>query len=224
MRPSPVSTSKEATVSCTSPKRNDVASMPTPASAPPSVIDFNCGTTCGMSPCASVASERASNVVMPSASTMPAAGSSFRTRLKCLRLIRGAGRSARSRKRFEVSLASPTRAEPPTPSSACSAAIFSACVTNGSVRPAETPLVEERPAHRIVRADVALAHQHLEQVRVAVLGAEHLRAGPEIGPPGAAEALVEALRVERVDLVPVRVEALGPGVERKRVVPAQILD
>src|SRR5215470_15834711 len=224
MRPSPVSTSKDATVSCTRPKRNEVASMPTPASAPPSVIDFNCGTTCGIRPCASVASARSAKLVMPSASTMPAAVSSFRTRLKCLRLMRGGGRSALSRKRFEVSFARPTRAAPPPESSDLRAAIFSACVTNGSVRPAETPLIQERPAHRIVRADVALAHQHLEQMRVAVLGAEHFRAGPKVRAPGATEALVESLRVERVDFFPVRIEALGPGIERERVMSAEVLD
>jgi len=32
--------------------------MPTPAAAPPRVIDFSCGTTQGITPCASVASTR----------------------------------------------------------------------------------------------------------------------------------------------------------------------
>src|SRR5436309_3527717 len=84
--------------------------------------------------------------------------------------------------------------------------------------------IKERPAHRIVRADVALAHQDLEQMRAAVPGAEHLRARPQVRAPDAAEPLVEALRIERLDLLPARVEALRPRVERVRVVAAQILD
>src|SRR5439155_15635867 len=42
--------------------------------------------------------------------------------------------------------------------------------------------------------------------------------------PDAAEALVELLRIERADLLPVAVEALRPRVERHRVMAAQVLD
>ena len=54
--------------------------------------------------------------------------------------------------------------------------------------------------------------------------AEHLRADREVRAPDAAEALVEALGVERLDALPVAVEALGPRVERQRVMAAQVLD
>src|SRR2546425_11878014 len=84
-------------------------------------------------------------------------------------------------------------------------------------------VIKERSAHRMVRADVALAHQDLEQMRAAVPGAEHLRARPQVRAPDAAEPLVEAHRIERLDLLPTRVEALRPRVERVRVVAAQVL-
>jgi hypothetical protein len=56
MRPSPSSTSISSTVSCTRPWRCEEDSMPTPATAPPSVIVFSCGTTAGMTPCGRQAS------------------------------------------------------------------------------------------------------------------------------------------------------------------------
>src|SRR5581483_4093211 len=86
-------------------------------------------------------------------------------------------------------------------------------------------VVQELPAHRVARRrDVALAHHDLEQMRTPVRRAEHLGAGPQVGAPDAAEALVELLRVERPDLLPVPVEALGPDVERERVIASQVLD
>ena len=54
--------------------------------------------------------------------------------------------------------------------------------------------------------------------------AEHLGAGDEIGAPHAAEALVEALRISAWILLPVAIEALGPGIQREGVVAAQVLD
>src|SRR3989442_15845589 len=74
--------------------------------------------------------------------------------------------------------------------------------------------VEEPSAHRMVRADVALAHQDLEQMRAAGPRAEHLRARPQVRTPDAAEPLVEAHRIERLDLLPARIEALRPRIDR----------
>src|SRR2546426_8828984 len=61
-------------------------------------------------------------------------------------------------------------------------------------------------------------------MRAAGPGAEHLRARPQVRAPDAAEPLVEAHRIERLDLLPARVEALRPRIERVRVVAAQVLD
>src|SRR5437867_2998210 len=83
--------------------------------------------------------------------------------------------------------------------------------------------VEEGAAHRIALANVALAHRDLEQMGARIARAEHLGAGPEIGAPLAAEGLVEASRVERMDRRPVLLEALGPAVQGERVMAAQIL-
>src|SRR3989449_4494699 len=85
-------------------------------------------------------------------------------------------------------------------------------------------VIKERSAHRMVRADVALAHQDLEQMRAAGPRAEHLRARPQVRTPDAAEPLVEAHRIERLDLLPARIEALRPCIERERVVAAQGFD
>src|SRR5438445_13814919 len=64
----------------------------------------------------------------------------------------------------------------------------------------------------------------MEEVQAALRQTEYLGAAVEIDPPDAAEALVEALRIERADPLPIAVEALRPGVERERVVAAQVLD
>src|ERR1700694_524117 len=61
-------------------------------------------------------------------------------------------------------------------------------------------------------------------MRVSLGRAEHLGAAVQVDAPDAAEALVEAPRIERADALPVAVEALAPGVEGQRVVPAQVLD
>src|SRR5207248_9971575 len=68
------------------------------------------------------------------------------------------------------------------------------------------------------------AEHDLEDMRASLGRAEHLGAAVEVGEPDAAEALVELLRIERVDLLPVALEALDPRVQRERVVPAQVLD
>jgi hypothetical protein len=52
--PAPVSTSISSTDSCGSPLRKDVASIPSPVTAPPSVIVRSWGTTRGIRPCGSV--------------------------------------------------------------------------------------------------------------------------------------------------------------------------
>src|SRR5437667_425807 len=85
--------------------------------------------------------------------------------------------------------------------------------------------IKELAAHGIAAAGhVAFRKQHLEEVQAALRQAECLGAAVEIDPPDAAEALVEALRIERADPLPVAVEALRPGVERERIVAAQVLD
>src|SRR6267143_399289 len=58
-------------LSCTRPWRCEEESMPTPATAPPRVMVFSCGTTAGITPCARQSATSASYVTMPSASTWP---------------------------------------------------------------------------------------------------------------------------------------------------------
>src|SRR5690606_27214643 len=188
--------------------------MPTPASAPPSVMVFSWGTTAGMTPCGRQASTSVSYGVMPSASTKPSP--TLRTSLKARTSRRRRGAASRSRKRFDVSFSSAT-APWLALSLAASSSFFLAwrCVAG----------IEEIPCHRIARArDVALREDDLEEVRLPVRRAEHLRAAVEVHAPDAPEALVEAPGVERADPVPVAVEALGPVIERERIVPAQVLD
>src|SRR2546422_3650199 len=149
---------------------------------------------------------------MPSASTWPSL--IRRTSLKWRTSSRRRAAPARSRNRFEVSFASPT-GPLPSLSRAAKASFFVVCRL----------FVEESPAHRIAGLrDVALGEHDLEQVRVPLGRAEHFGAAVEIDPPDAAEALVEALRIELANALPVAVEALRPGVERERVVAAQGLD
>src|SRR3954468_4920715 len=172
---------------------------------------------------------------MPSASTEPPATSTRSTSSKPERSTFGFADGCRSRKRLEVFLARPisTLPERTLASSLSSLAWwFVEVILRRGVYPERaegllrmTLLVQEVPAHRVAaRGQVALAHHDLEQMRASVRRAEHLGAGPEVGAPDAAEALVEFLRVERADLVPVAVEALGPGVERERVIAPQVLD
>src|SRR3954466_3706044 len=155
---------------------------------------------------------------MPSVSTHPAAASTASTALKPRTSSLRRAAPARSRNRFDVSLARPTG---PCPSLSCAAraSLFRECGCCGLW------FVEEAPAHGVVRhRDVALREHDLEKMREPGRRAEHLGAAVEIHAPDAAEALVEFARIERADLVPVAVEALGPGVERHRVMAAQVLD
>src|ERR1051325_3838145 len=152
---------------------------------------------------------------MPSASTQPACGSTASTSRKALTSSPRPGCAARSRKRFEVSF---FRASAPLPCLSCavSASFFLVC---------GLALVEEVPGHGVARArDIPLGEHDLEKMGAARSRAEHLGAAVEVHPPDAAEALVEALRIERADALPAAVEALGPHVERERVVAAQVLD
>src|SRR5205809_1219567 len=149
---------------------------------------------------------------MPSASTWPSL--IRRTSLKWRTSSRRRAAPARSRNRFEVSFASPT-GPLPSLSRAAKASFYVVCRL----------FVGESPAHRIAGLrDVALGEHDLEQVRVPLGRAEHFGAAVEIDPPDAAEALVEALRIELANALPVAVEALRPGVERERVAAAQVLD
>src|SRR3989475_13335979 len=128
---------------------------------------------------------------------------------------RGCPCRSRSRNRFDVLFARPIPPGPPAASSARSRASLLSWLFTG---------VEEGAAHRIVVAYVALAHHDLEEVRLAMGGAEHLGARPEVGPPDSAEPLVEFPGIELVHPLPITVEAPRPVVERERVVAAQVLD
>src|SRR5258708_27160678 len=151
---------------------------------------------------------------MPSAETRARATSTSTTSLKRERSTRGRACRSRSRKRFDVLFARPTPPGPPASSARSRASLLSWLFTG----------VEEGAAHRIVVADVAFAHHDLEEVRLAVGGAEHLGARPEVGPPDSAEPLVEFPGIELVHRLPITVEAPRPGVERQRVVAPQVLD
>src|SRR6266850_6413979 len=158
---------------------------------------------------------------MPSVSTEPAAASNSSTWLKPRTSSLRRATLWRSRKRFDVSLASPTGPSPAL-SRAARASLFLECCCCGLFA---LLFVEEAPAHRVARhRDVTLGEHDLEKVGAARRRAEHLGAAVEVHAPDAAEALVEALRVERADTLPVAVEALGPHVEGERVVAAQVLD
>src|SRR5256885_5386393 len=159
---------------------------------------------------------------MPSASTASALTES--TWLNSRTSSRRRGGAARSRKRLEVSFASPTGpASPPSGalSRAARAPFFCACCLRGLL----VKFVEEVARQRIARGrDVALGEDDLEEVRLAGRRAEHLGAAVEIDAPDAAEALVEFLRIEPPDRLPAAVEALGPDVERERVMAAQVFN
>src|SRR5258708_23232918 len=87
------------------------------------------------------------------------------------------------------------------------------------------PVVEKSAAHRIiVLREITLAEHDLEQVRSQTWRAKHFGTGIQIGAPYAAKVFAEFRRIERPDLVPVAVEALGPGIQRQRIVTAQVLD
>src|SRR5882672_581920 len=152
---------------------------------------------------------------MPSAATLERAVSTSTTSLKPERSTRGRACASRSRNRLEVFFASPIPFGPPAASSARSRASLLSWLLTG---------VEEGAGHRVVLADVALAHDDLEQVGLTHGRAEHLGAGPEIRPPDTAELLVELAGVEPLHPFPVLVEAPRPVVERERVVAPQVLD
>src|SRR2546425_3929986 len=157
---------------------------------------------------------------MPSVSTQPAAASTCSTWLKPRTSSRRRATPSRSRKRFDVSLASPT-GPCPSLSRAARASFFLECWSCGLF---EGLFVEEAPAHGVVlHRDVALREHDLEKMREPPGRAEHLGAAVEIHAPDAAEALVELPGIERADPLPVAVEALGPDIQRERVVPAQVL-
>src|SRR3970282_2138911 len=129
---------------------------------------------------------------MPSASTQ-----SFpteRTSLKPRTSRRRPACAARSRNRFELSFARPT-GPLPCLSRAASGSFFRVCGWR---------LVEESTAHRI-GGGVPLGKHDLEQMQVANGRTEPLGATVEVDAPDAAEALVESLRVERADALPVAV-------------------
>src|SRR6266508_3089441 len=152
---------------------------------------------------------------MPSAETRERAASTSTTSLKPDRSTRGRACRSRSRNRFDVLFARPIPSRPPAASSARSRASLLSWLFTG---------VEEGAAHRIVVADVALAHHDLEDVRLAVGGAEHLSARPQVSPPDSADSLVEPPGIELVHPLPIAVEATRPVVERERVVAAQVFD
>src|SRR6185503_12549112 len=149
---------------------------------------------------------------MPSASTQPGPISS--TWSKPRTSSRRRAPASRSRNRFDVSLARPTGPAPAL-SCAASASFFRVCWLRGFA----AGFVEVAPRHREAgHRDVALREHDLEEMRAPARRAEHLGAAVEVHAPDAAEALGEARRVERADLVPARVEALAPRVERQRIV------
>ena len=146
--------------------------MPSPAQAPPIVIDLSCGTTAGQEV---VGKRRVDKRLVGrhafGLDTRERAVSTPTTSLNPERSTRGRARASRSRNRFEVLLARPIPPAPPASSARNRASLFSWLVTG----------VQERAAHRVVLADVALAHHDLEQVGPALGGAEHLGAGPQVG-------------------------------------------
>src|SRR5256885_7076342 len=146
---------------------------------------------------------------MPSAETRERAASTSTTWLKPERSTRGGACRSRSRNRFDVLFASPIPPGPPAASSARSRASLLSWLFTG---------VEEGAAHRIVVADVALAHHDLEEVRLAAGGAEHLGARPQVGAADSPELLVEFAGIELVHPFPVAVEAPRPVVDREGVV------
>src|SRR5882672_470864 len=100
---------------------------------------------------------------MPSADTRERVVSTSTTWLKPERSTRGRAWASRSRNRFEVFFARPIPPAPPASSARSRASLFSWLLTR----------VQECAAHRVVLAHVALAHHDLEQMGLAMGGAEH---------------------------------------------------
>lgn len=89
-----------------------VDSMPSPVTAPPSVMVLSCGTTYGMSPCGSVASTRCSYVVMPWTSAVMVSGSTLMTSSRSLAESLAVFVASRNLNRLDVDLASRGAAPP----------------------------------------------------------------------------------------------------------------
>src|SRR5437879_12697123 len=140
---------------------------------------------------------------MPSADTRERAASTSTMSLKPERSTRGRACRSRSRNRLDVLFARPIPPGPPAASSARSRASLLSWLFTG---------VEEGAAHRIVVAYFAFAHYDLGTVRLAMGGAEHLGARPEVGPPHSAEPLVEFPGIELVHPVPITIHAPRPAV------------
>src|SRR3989441_1830858 len=151
---------------------------------------------------------------MPSVSTQPAAPSTRSTWLKPRTSRRRRAGPWRSRKRFDVSFASPTgpsgRGWAPVPpmnslSRAARASFFLECWSCGLF---EGLFVEEAPAHGVVpHRDVALGEHDLEKMREPPMRADHLGAAVQVHAPDAPDTLVDFLRIERADPRPLTVGA-----------------
>ena len=79
--------------------------MPSPVTAPPRVMVFNCGTTNGDNPKGRVAATRSSYVHMPATSAVRASGSTAITPVRPETSSPLALAFSRARNRFEVGLA-----------------------------------------------------------------------------------------------------------------------
>ena len=103
--------------------------MPTPATAPPSVMVFSCGTTAGITPCSRQASRQ--RLVRDHAFGIDPTRrrSPLSTSLKCARRASRRGRAERSRKRFDVSfsIGRPARSLARALSCAARASFFLLC-------------------------------------------------------------------------------------------------
>ncbi|SIK95410.1 Uncharacterised protein [Mycobacteroides abscessus subsp. abscessus] len=84
--------------------------MPSPVTAPPSVIVLSCGTTSGESPWARVAATRSSYVHMPATSAVLLTGSTSMTPVSPEVSRPGVVDFALARNRFDVGLAKRTAA------------------------------------------------------------------------------------------------------------------
>src|SRR5512140_1521390 len=145
---------------------------------------------------------------MPSTSTQPACPSASSTWCRLPRSILRLPSLRRSRNRLEVRLRNAMAPGPCPAERNCAAA--------SATRPAwslAAVSIQVLPRHRVAgMADVALAEQHLEQMGLAAVAAEHLGATHQVAHPDAPEALVETRRVQCLDGRPVRRESLCPGV------------
>ena len=102
--------SSSSTDSCGKPARNDDDSIPSPVTAPPSVIVRNWGTTIGINPCGRVAATRSSYVHMPWTSAVRPTGSTLITPVSPETSSPGVSTWVRGRNRLELRFASRTGA------------------------------------------------------------------------------------------------------------------